>query len=275
MTKNPIPLLALALLLAGTALSQEQIVFPAWQLAAAETGEPAHLYWQLPAGIDAGSVSGVSVTGTDVTGFSVLPERGIIGVGLASAAAGSLAITELTLHLGDDRHTLTVPPSEVHWLEGINRGSLLLRASQQVTGRHNALALLVQNTSADPLEITAFRYAPEAVASGRLLLATGFALLDDLGGVELPWLDGAAATTGTDHFDPESWDGLPFRHFSFSDSSVLLEPDGQAILILAAPGFIEPDLFGSQLLLGFEPWLEYRQADRNYALQPFRQGPDF
>lgn len=277
MLRHIIPAITLTLFLAGTALSQELLDMPAWQLSAAETGASAQLYWELPPGIDPESVTSVSVGGGTVSGFSILPERGVISAAVSEGQANPLIVEELTIKTGAGALSFMLPPTEIHWLDGLNHGGLLLRASQQITGRHNAMALLIQNMSAVDVEITGFRYAPEVIATGDLLLATDFAALHDLNGVELPWMSGTAAPELTERssFNPETWEGLPFDHFSFSSSSLVLEPDGQAILILASPGFTAPELFSSQVLISFAPWLEYRQADGVYALQPFVQAPGF
>ena len=267
--------IVLAFLLAGTALSQVPAVTPAWLLVAAETGSPAQLYLQLPADMDPHSLTAVSVPGATVSGFTVLPESGILSVAVTDARANPLVITELTIEAGAGPVTLSLAPTEVHWLDGLNRGSLVMRASQRVTGGQHALALLLENPTDAVIEITEFRYAPAAITTGELLLARGFAPLADLAGLRLPWLTGSAGPKYSDQgaLAPDQWDGLTFERFSFADSGLVLEPGAQAILILAAPAFTSAELFSSQAMLGFGPWLEYTQAGQPYALQPFVQKP--
>lgn len=258
---------------AVSAAYAQEVTWPAWQLVLAAPGNPATVTWQIPADIDLESVTGVEVAGSAVSGFGVTFADRLLEVRLENPAPDRLLINEVTLIYPAATVSLAVTPTEVHWPSGAADGGLHLRSQLSSGTADHVLALLLENTASAPITLKDLHYAPAAVSTGAILLASGFEPLPHLFDIPLPFLDPASQTdgslTGERSWDQDAWSGMPFDWFDFTEQDLTLESGQQAIIILGGPAFSGPGAFDRGSLLTFGPWFEYEQAEESYWFQPF------
>lgn len=260
-------LLACALLVHGSTSASPppvrmkvQPLAPAHQLAHAENGHEASLYFVLPEPW-AGPSIGVIIEGVEIRRFE-LDEAGLVlRVDVAGPDNSSVLIDEIML-IGDAGVApWPVGPSEVAWLD-LTPGSLRVPSQRYSGSSPPVLTWLLTNPTEAPLTVRSFHYASRGVATGRMLVAEFFGDPDDFADVTMihdVLFEGAAGASDT--VQPA------FREADLNDAHIEIPPGGGVVLVLGGPGFTSAST-GLAGTWGIAPWVTYLEngEERNLPM---------
>lgn len=249
------------LLLSAAALAADRSPYPAWQMVIIEPGVPRAVRIAATESLSANRLPSVELSGAELThvGFNLLANE--IELQLKGQPGDSVSFDSVLLDYGSGQQELTVGPVRVLWLKP-HPGMPLQTRVVQTMSDPEVTAFVLHNTGTQTLELTDLIYAPPEVATGQLFIRENVAPVTSFNEPDLSWFSVESGQEATAE--------AAFEQFSFTERTVILEPDAQVQIALTGDGFVQPELFHHSNVLEFAPVVAFREGGVDWHLLLYR-----